>query len=107
MPRLYVEHIQNPKCFVRKLLFSPENTLSLCANAYPLGKSPGSYFVVKALECWCLKVNVFHACTGISDCMGKNPMFPANSSEATKRYSPLLCLLLTGFLEALSSCGSR
>lgn len=32
MARLYVEHIQNPKCFVRKLLFSPKNIPSLWAN---------------------------------------------------------------------------
>lgn len=36
----------------------------------------------------------------------KNPMFPAHSPEVRKYYILVLCLLLTGFLQALSSCGS-
>lgn len=104
MPRLYVEHTQNLKCSVRKLLFSPKNILFLCANAYAVGKS--SYFLVKALKYWCLKESIFHVCTRISDCVEKKTMFPAHSPEVRKYYILLLCLLLTGFLEVLSSCGS-
>lgn len=80
VPRLYAEHTQTPERSARKLLFSPRNILSPCANAYVLGKFHYRYFVAKVLKYHRLKESLFHICTRISSRMDKT----------TPRFQPIL-----------------
>lgn len=58
------------------------------------GQIPLKYFVVKVLEYWWFKENIFQFCTRISGFMGfppprPRPPFPASSPEARKCYIPV------------------